>query len=156
MILPDSFVQPVTNKVLHSNTSSRLDTTAWRCPIGEFSVTRLYMSYDVLQVYHVRNKMDKVGLDMLLDIHGDEELPYNFINGNEVRQASCCSDQSNIGLMLGCQVPSSYAPRSVCTGSFCWKLWSCLLQCDLSYKCCVRVVWTPDHWWCSSCEQLLQ
>ena len=36
------------------------------------------------QVYHVRNKMDKVGLDMLLDIHGDEELPYNFINGNEV------------------------------------------------------------------------
>ena len=38
----------------------------------------------LLQVYHVRNKMDKVGLDMLLDIHGDEELPYNFINGNEV------------------------------------------------------------------------
>lgn len=28
--------------------------------------------------------MDSVGLDMLLDIHGDEELPYNFINGNEV------------------------------------------------------------------------
>ncbi len=28
--------------------------------------------------------MDQVGLDMLLDIHGDEELPYNFINGNEV------------------------------------------------------------------------
>ena len=40
-----------------------------------------------LQVYHVRNKMDSVGLDMLLDIHGDEELPYNFINGNEVRLA---------------------------------------------------------------------
>ena len=35
-------------------------------------------------MYHVRNKMDSVGLDMLLDIHGDEELPYNFINGNEV------------------------------------------------------------------------
>ena len=28
--------------------------------------------------------MDETGLDMLLDIHGDEELPYNFINGNEV------------------------------------------------------------------------
>jgi len=55
-------------------------------------VTRLHVSYVVLQVYHVRNKMDKVGLDMLLDIHGDEELPYNFINGNEVRQASCCGD----------------------------------------------------------------
>ena len=35
----------------------------------------------------MRNKMDSVGLDMLLDIHGDEELPYNFINGNEVRLA---------------------------------------------------------------------
>lgn len=35
------------------------------------------------EVYHVRNKMDETGLDMLLDIHGDEELPYNFINGNE-------------------------------------------------------------------------
>ena len=52
----------------------------------------------VLQVYHVRNKMDKVGLDMLLDIHGDEELPYNFINGNEVRQASYCGDWSAVGL----------------------------------------------------------
>lgn len=31
--------------------------------------------------------MDSVGLDMLLDIHGDEELPYNFINGNEVCSA---------------------------------------------------------------------
>lgn len=62
------------------------------------------MSYAVLQVYHVRNKMDKVGLDMLLDIHGDEELPYNFINGNEVRRAPCCSDQSSIRLLLGCQM----------------------------------------------------
>lgn len=33
--------------------------------------------------------MDKVGLDMLLDIHGDEELPYNFINGNEVGNMDC-------------------------------------------------------------------
>ena len=33
--------------------------------------------------------MDKVGLDMLLDIHGDEELPYNFINGNEVGIMDC-------------------------------------------------------------------
>ena len=67
-------------------------------------VTQLHVSCVVLQVYHVRNKMDKVGLDMLLDIHGDEELPYNFINGNEVRRAPCCGDESNIGLLLGCHI----------------------------------------------------
>ena len=44
----------------------------------------------LLQVYHVRNKMDETGLDMLLDIHGDEELPYNFINGNEVTFPHAC------------------------------------------------------------------
>lgn len=43
----------------------------------------------------MRNKMDETGLDMLLDIHGDEELPYNFINGNEVSHdcignRACC------------------------------------------------------------------
>ncbi|PID88241.1 MAG: hypothetical protein CSB06_02040, partial [Bacteroidia bacterium] len=35
------------------------------------------------EVYHIRNIMDKVGVDMCLDIHGDEELPYNFISRNE-------------------------------------------------------------------------
>ncbi len=35
------------------------------------------------EVYHIRNMMDKVGLDMCLDIHGDEELPYNFVSRNE-------------------------------------------------------------------------
>lgn len=27
--------------------------------------------------------MDRVGVDMLMDIHGDELLPYNFILGSE-------------------------------------------------------------------------
>ena len=31
----------------------------------------------------VRNLMDKVGVDFFADIHGDEELPYNFISGSE-------------------------------------------------------------------------
>lgn len=35
------------------------------------------------EVYHIRNMMDKIGVDMCLDIHGDEELPYNFISRNE-------------------------------------------------------------------------
>lgn len=45
----------------------------------------------------MRNKMDETGLDMLLDIHGDEELPYNFINGNEV---STCTMQSILALCM--------------------------------------------------------
>jgi murein tripeptide amidase MpaA len=35
------------------------------------------------EVLYVRNKMDEVGVDLLMDVHGDEALPYNFINGNE-------------------------------------------------------------------------
>ena len=35
------------------------------------------------EVFHIRNLMDKTGVDMCLDIHGDEELPYNFISRNE-------------------------------------------------------------------------
>jgi len=35
------------------------------------------------EVYHVLNKMDETGVDCFLDIHGDEELPYNFLSGGE-------------------------------------------------------------------------
>jgi murein tripeptide amidase MpaA len=27
--------------------------------------------------------MDSIGVDLLLDVHGDEELPYNFVAGSE-------------------------------------------------------------------------
>ncbi len=35
------------------------------------------------EVLHVRNKMDEIGVDLNLDVHGDEELPYNFVAGAE-------------------------------------------------------------------------
>jgi murein tripeptide amidase MpaA len=35
------------------------------------------------EVYYVLNKMHEVGLDMFLDIHGDEAIPYNFVAGSE-------------------------------------------------------------------------
>lgn len=35
------------------------------------------------EVYHVLAKMQETGVDLFLDIHGDEELPYNFISGAE-------------------------------------------------------------------------
>jgi murein tripeptide amidase MpaA len=35
------------------------------------------------EVYYTRNEMDKTGVDLFLDIHGDENLPYNFVAGSE-------------------------------------------------------------------------
>ena len=35
------------------------------------------------EVLHVRNAMDDSGVDLCLDVHGDEALPYNFIAGSE-------------------------------------------------------------------------
>jgi murein tripeptide amidase MpaA len=35
------------------------------------------------EVYFVRKKMDETSVDIFLDIHGDENLPYNFVAGSE-------------------------------------------------------------------------
>lgn len=35
------------------------------------------------EVYLVREQMLKIGVDMFLDVHGDEALPYNFVAGSE-------------------------------------------------------------------------
>lgn len=35
------------------------------------------------EVYHVRELMHNLGVDLYLDIHGDEVIPYNFLAGNE-------------------------------------------------------------------------
>ena len=35
------------------------------------------------EVFHVRNKMEETGVDLFLDIHGDESLPFVFVAGTE-------------------------------------------------------------------------
>lgn len=35
------------------------------------------------EVYHVLKKMDETGVDVFLDVHGDEVLPFNFLAGSE-------------------------------------------------------------------------
>jgi hypothetical protein len=35
------------------------------------------------EVWWVLRRMQQTGLDLCLDVHGDEELPYNFISGSE-------------------------------------------------------------------------
>jgi murein tripeptide amidase MpaA len=35
------------------------------------------------EVFHVLKKMEQTGVDLFLDVHGDEALPYNFVAGTE-------------------------------------------------------------------------
>lgn len=35
------------------------------------------------EVFHCLRKMEEIGVDLLLDIHGDETIPYNFVAGSE-------------------------------------------------------------------------
>lgn len=35
------------------------------------------------EVYYVRERMLNTGVDLFLDIHGDEAIPYNFVSGTE-------------------------------------------------------------------------
>lgn len=35
------------------------------------------------EVFHVLHRMSETGVDLCLDVHGDEELPYNFVSGAE-------------------------------------------------------------------------
>ncbi len=35
------------------------------------------------EVFYVRKKMDETGMHLMLDVHGDEELPYNFVAAAE-------------------------------------------------------------------------
>ena len=39
------------------------------------------------EVFYVRQRMQEVGVDLNLDIHGDENLPYNFCVGTEGRSS---------------------------------------------------------------------
>jgi murein tripeptide amidase MpaA len=35
------------------------------------------------EVFYCLQKMDEVGVDLLLDVHGDEAIPYNFVAASE-------------------------------------------------------------------------
>ena len=48
------------------------------CTKGDYEAPTLERSPEV---YSVLKKMDETGCDLFLDVHGDEEIPYNFISG---------------------------------------------------------------------------
>jgi murein tripeptide amidase MpaA len=91
-LLEDSVVYLVPNMCIDGSVRGHLRCNAhgrnlnreWREPSAEFSP----------EVESVVERMHQTGVDFSLDVHGDEELPYNFIAGpegvpswNETRQA---------------------------------------------------------------------
>jgi murein tripeptide amidase MpaA len=48
--------------------------------LGDYEAPTLERSPEV---YYVWNKMQETGVDIFLDVHGDEELPFNFLSGAE-------------------------------------------------------------------------
>lgn len=58
---------------LRSNAAGMNLNREWAAPSEEKSP----------EVFFVLREMEKAGMDLMLDVHGDEELPYNFIAGNE-------------------------------------------------------------------------
>lgn len=50
------------------------------CPTEDYVAPSLERSPEV---YHVLRAMDETGVDVFLDVHGDEALPFNFIAGSE-------------------------------------------------------------------------
>lgn len=58
---------------LRTNAAGTNLNRAWHAPTVEASP----------EVLLVRDRMDATGVDLSLDIHGDEELPYNFVSGAE-------------------------------------------------------------------------
>ncbi len=72
-IVPNMNVDGSIHGNLRSNAAGRNLNREWEYPDKEKSP----------EVFYVRNMMDETGVDLCLDVHGDEELPYNFVTTNE-------------------------------------------------------------------------
>lgn len=72
-LIPNMNVDGSIHGNLRSNAAGRNLNREWEKPDAEKSP----------EVFYVRNMMDETGVDLCLDIHGDEELPYNFVSTNE-------------------------------------------------------------------------
>ncbi|MEA3445832.1 MAG: M14-type cytosolic carboxypeptidase [Bacteroidota bacterium] len=57
-----------------------------RCTASGINLNREWAKPDIEkspEVFHIRNEMDETGVDLMLDIHADEGLPYNFVSSIE-------------------------------------------------------------------------
>lgn len=64
---------------LRTNASGCNLNREW-APTGEYHAPTLERSPEV---FHVLAECDRVGCDLFIDVHGDEELPHNFVSGME-------------------------------------------------------------------------
>ena len=91
------------------------------------------------EVQHVLNKMDETGVDAFLDVHGDEELPFNFLAGSE----GCPNWSSRLQALHGAflasysrvnsdmQCPVAYDPEPAGEG----RINICSNQVAIRYDC---------------------
>jgi len=99
------------------------------------------------EVYYTLKEMDETGCDVFLDIHGDEELPFNFLAGSE----GCPNWSERLlrlhGAFLACyardnsdmQVPVSYEPEAVGEG----RMNVCSNQIAVRYNCLAATLEMP-------------
>ena len=80
-ILEDAYFYVVPNMNVDGSIAGNLRSSAsganlnreWQKPTKKYSP----------EVFYVRKKMDETGMNLMLDVHGDEELPYNFVAAAE-------------------------------------------------------------------------
>lgn len=72
-LVPNMCIDGSVRGHLRCNAHGRNLNREWRDPSAEFSP----------EVYYVIERMRQTGVDFSLDVHGDEELPFNFIAGAE-------------------------------------------------------------------------
>lgn len=80
-ILKDAAIYVIPNMNLDGSILGNLRSNAAGANLNrEWETPRLQESPEV---YHALKKMDEIGVDLLLDVHGDETIPYNFVAGSE-------------------------------------------------------------------------
>jgi len=132
---------------LRTNAGGQNLNREW-CSSGSYEAPTLERSPEV---YHVLKKMDETGVDMFLDVHGDEELPFNFFAGAE----GCSNWSKRLETLQGAfvakysrtnsdmQIPVSYEPEepnqaklNICSNQIAVRFDCCALTLEMPFKDC--------------------
>ena len=108
------------------------------------------------EVYYVQRKMAQTGVDLLLDIHGDEEIPHNFImpaKGSRTISAQANQFKSNFmsaskEFQIEVDYDNFHNKQSRCCGNTCARKQSMASQyVTNTYDCLALVLEMPfiDH-----------
>ncbi len=117
------------------------------------------------EVFHVLNKMNETGVDFAFDVHGDENLPYNFIAGGEgapnfsekqqmlldAYKAALESISPDFQTEYGYPVdPPGEADLSICTNYLAWKFGCLTMTLEMPFKDAknnpeAELGWSPER-----------